>query len=275
MIAVLIVLAGLVAAYFALTAGKRPSSDEKWITSWQYAHRGLHDQECPENSIAAFREAVACGYGIELDVRLTKDGKVVVFHDADLRRLTGADGTVENSTFAELQKLRLSGTDEQIPLFADVLAVVDGRVPILVEIKAQGVHSADIDSKTMQLLRSYQGKYALQSFSPFSVRWFKKRAPWDPRGQLSSTFRPWEKGVPKLIQFCARHLLLNFLGRPNFISYCRDGLRAPVVQRLRRHGLPVIAWTVRSASEAAQALALCDTIIFEGFRPVRRGAHEA
>lgn len=275
MIVVLICAAAVIAGYYVLTAGKRPSSAEQWLTGWLYAHRGLHDADRPENSMAAFREAAENGYGIELDVRLTKDGYVVVLHDADLRRMTGACGTVESSTYEELSKLRLAGTQEHIPLFSDVLEMVSGRVPLLVEIKTEGMHSSSINRKTSQLLRFYKGKYALQSFSPFSVRWFRKCAPWDPRGQLSSTFRPWEKGVPKIVQFCARHLLLNFLGRPNFISYCRDGLHAPVVQRLRRHGLPVLAWTVRSASEAAQARKLCDTIIFEGFRPVRWSSHEA
>lgn len=262
----LVCIAGAAAAYLLFTAGKRPAPDERWVDKWLYAHRGLHNEDRPENSMAAFKAAVQAGYGIELDVRLTADNIVVVFHDSDLKRMTGTEGTVESQTLRELRRLRLGGTEETVPTLEEVLRTVDGRVPLLIETKNLGLGDA-LEQHTMKLLRPYKGKYALQSFSPFAVRRFRKCAPWDPRGQLSSTFRPRERGVSRIMQFCVRHLLTNFIGRPNFISYAWDGLNSWVVRRLRRRGLPVLAWTVRSASEAAQAMPLCDTIIFEGFLP--------
>lgn len=265
-IIVLCICAAAVAAYFLMTAGRRPNPDEQWLTKWCYAHRGLHDDTRPENSMVAFEAAIEAGYGIELDVHLSKDGVVMVFHDDDLERMTGRKGRIEDMTFEELEKLRLAGTDQRIPRFEDVLSMVAGQVPLLIETKNLGFGSS-LQRKMMALLSSYRGKFALQSFSPFSVHWFRKKAPWDPRGQLSFTFTPYEGHVPRIAQFFVRHLLGNFLGRPNFISYGSEGLDSPVVRRLRRHGLPVLAWTIRSAKEAAKARPLCDTIIFEGFRP--------
>lgn len=252
-----------------MTSGKKPSAEKSWITSWLYAHRGLHDGKRPENSLAAFKAAMEAGYGIELDVRLSIDGEVMVFHDDDLMRMAGDPGSIETHTAAELAELRLQGTDEHIPRLAEVLQLVDGKVPLLIETKAMKMNSP-LHWKVRDILLSYDGKYALQSFSPFAMCWFRRKSPWETRGQLSYTFPPGEDDYPAIAKFFAKHLLGNFLGRPNFISYGCEGLSRPVIRRLRRRGLPILAWTVRSPSEAARVSSMCDTIIFEGFRPAPR-----
>lgn len=267
-------VAGAVAVYLYATAGIKPTPQQAWLTQWLYAHRGLHDSRYPENSMGAFRAAVGHGYGIELDVHVTSDGEVVVFHDSDLRRMVGLDGSIENMTYDEVRKLRLAGTEEGIPRLADVLEMVDCRVPLLIETKNMG-SSKDLEECTLRLLQGYRGMFAVQSFSPIAMRWFRRQAPGMLRGQLSSTFRPREKGFVCIIQFLVGHLLGNFLSRPNFISYGQAGLHWPVVRRLRRSGLPVLAWTIRSAEEMQRVEPLCDTIIFEGFDPREVAHHEA
>lgn len=260
-------LCGLGALYIWIVAGKRPYDEDRWLTAWLYAHRGLHDEKRPENSMGAFEAAAAHGYGIELDVRISSDDEVVVFHDDDLRRMTGQAGSVETTAAETLTQMQLSETNERIPALKDVLALVNGRVPLLVEIKSTMVRWPRLEEKTLELLRQYRGRYALQSFSPMAVWWYRKNDHCDLRGQLSSRFSPRLADVPRILQFLVQHLLTDFLTRPNFISYEKDGLKAPVLRLIRLARVPVLAWTVRSAKEAEQAAPLCSTIIFEGFCP--------
>lgn len=260
--------AACVGAYLCMTA---PGPDASaWLTKWKYAHRGLHDSDRPENTLSAFSAAIEAGYGIELDVHLTADGEIVVFHDSDLKRMTGIPGRPEKKKLSELRALRVGGTDEKIPLLSEVLDLTAGRVPLLIETKTSG-RAGKLEKGVRALLRTYKGKTAVQSFSPFSICWFRKEAPAENRGQLSCSFTRFRGSVPRSFLFIVKHLLLNFLCRPNFISYGTDGLGNEVVRRLRRGGTPILAWTVRSAEEEARVAPLCDTIIFEGFRP--RGWH--
>lgn len=140
-----------------------------------YAHRGLHNRKAgvPENSMKAFANAVEKGVGIEFDVQLTKDGKVVVFHDASLKRVCGVDGLVQDHTYQELQAFGLMDTDERIPLLEDVLALTDGKIPLLVEIKSE-TFDTTVAEKTDALLRKYKGEYVIESFHPWILHWYKK-----------------------------------------------------------------------------------------------------
>lgn len=265
--ATLIVLAAIAVViavlYFLLTRGEPVKS---WLTEYRYAHRGLHGGSVPENSMPAFELAAEKGYGIELDVHLSRDGLPVVFHDDNLERMTGVDKPVSDLTSIELANLSLAGSSEGIPLFSDVLKLVAGRVPILVEIKNTG-RAGELEKKTYELLKNYSGRFAVQSFSPFSVRWFKENAHGVLRGQLSARFDDMKKHLPAYQIFGLKNLLVNILARPNFISYEINSLPKGVVSRLRKKGIAVLGWTVRSEDEREKAIRYCDTVIFENIRP--------
>ena len=151
-----------------------------------YAHRGLHDNssDAPENSMKAFRKAVEAGYGMEMDVQLTKDDKLVVFHDATLKRMCGVDGNVWDYTLEELQGFRLKNSEEKIPAFSEVLKLVDGKVPLIIEYKMDRPLTKVCELGN-ELLREYKGVYCIESFHPFALMWYRKHRPDVMRGQLS------------------------------------------------------------------------------------------
>lgn len=212
----------------------------------KFAHRGYHSSKhlIPENSLAAFKAAARHKYGIELDVHLTRDGEVAVFHDDTLKRLCGADGRIESYTYSELQQFFLLHTSEKIPLLSDVLAFVDGRVPLLIELKIPGP-SLRICEKTCEILKSYKGPYLIQSFNTMGLCWFRLHAPHILRGQLSSNLTADQTGEPYILKFMAKHLLFNFLGRPDFISYKLKDLPEISVWICRRiFRTPVAVWTL-------------------------------
>lgn len=243
----------------------RPS-DQTWLCNWYYAHRGLHSKEFPENTIGAFRAACEAGFGIELDVHLSRDGTVVVVHDHDLRRLAGREAQPEDLTAEELAALSILGSGFGVPTLQEVLELVGGRVPLLIELKNRGL-SGPLEVRVHEEMQNYTGQYAVQSFSPFSMRWFMKHDPQRLRGQLSCLHSIEETGVHWFPLFLARHLLTDWICRPNFISYCRHYIDTSIIRRLRREGIPVLAWTVENQKEAQQVEPYCDAIIFQLFDP--------
>lgn len=233
-----------------------------------YAHRGLHNKEkgIPENTMAAFARAVQAGYGIELDVQLTKDGKAVVFHDFDLKRVCSVDGQVDDYTYEELQSFPVAGTRERIPLLKDVLELVDGRVPLLVEMKYKDFGSR-ICEKADALLQKYQGEYVIESFHPWALMWYKKHRPDVCRGQLSMNFQK-QEGKYHPAQILASHLMFNFLGKPDFVSYDVRNKKEISKNLCRKwFSCPCAAWTIRSQKQLEQARSCYDSFIFEGFMP--------
>lgn len=278
MIAALIVLLCLAALMlFAVAPGRADAAAAAPFLGRRFAHRGLYskDQSVPENSLTAFRLAMEADYGVELDVHLTADGLLAVFHDDDLSRMCGAAGAVEEHTYAELSALRLMGTDERIPLLSEVLAVIAGRGPIILELKRGGRNDALCET-VRDALRDYPGDVCIESFDPFIVRWWRKNAPEYFRGQLSATFSEMRKGTSGINAFLLSRLLLDFLARPQFIAY---GLcdRKPLTVRLceRMGGVPV-TWTCHSPEDERGA-----AVIFEHYRPAPRfdaspkgGAHQ-
>ena len=247
-----------------MTAGKKPK--QQWLVEYRYAHRGLHDETYPENTIPAFLKAAAQGYAIELDVHLSKDGELVVFHDGLLERMTGKQGRVEDYTAKELQTFTLGKTRYTIPLLKEVLEQINGGVPILIETKNEGM-GGKLEVQLYEMMRKYQGRYAVQSFSPFSIGWFKKNAPEVLRGQLSGGFAAGAEHIAKINRVLLSQLLTNFLCRPNFISYEEKRVNACVVQRLKKGGIPVLCWTVRSEAQEKEARRYANTVIFEGYCP--------
>ena len=228
-----------------------------------FAHRGLHseDKSIPENSLEAFRLAAAAGYGVELDVQLSKDGQVVVFHDDTLDRVCGVHARVEEKSFAELKLFRLCGTEQRIPLLTEVLDVIRGRGPLIVELK-NGSRNRELCEKTYAILSEYEGQVCIESFNPRIVRWFRFHARDLVRGQLATTVADYGDAVSKPTAFLLSRCLLNFLSRPQFIAY-RIGRRPPIVRLSEALGAMRFGWTAHN-SRAERGR---DAVIFEFYRP--------
>lgn len=235
-----------------------------WIRQRPIAHRGLHDAERPENSLAAFEAAARSGYPIELDVHRTRDDGVVVFHDETLARMTGAAGRVEHHGLAELAALRLAGGDERIPTLAQALETVAGRVPVVIEVKNDG-EVGPLEQLVLRDIRAYGGEVAVQSFNPFSVAWFRDAAPELTRGLLASDFE--DTTLPRYQKFLLRRLLLAPLCAPHYIGYDLNALPYWPADIARRLGLALVAWTIRTPLELQRAGTVADNVIFEGVRP--------
>ena len=263
MTAVLIFLAALVvlaAVYLILirpTGRKMPAA-----LRCEYAHRGLHGGEIPENSMAAFAAACDAGYGIELDVQLSRDGEVMVFHDDTLTRMTGQDARLASMTAAELAALRLGGTDAGIPRFAEVLALVRGRVPILVELKGESLDTS-LCEKTAALLRDYAGAYCFESFNPLLVGGMKKYLPEARRGILYTNVCK-AKGKVSALNLLLTAMALNIAARPDFIAYDKAERRAlPVRITTGLLCAEKFVWTMHGDAERADAAAHGEHAIFE------------
>ena len=258
---ILAVLAAAIVLYLVLIA---PSSSKgiKEYRGVRFAHRGLHGNGRAENSMSAFRAAVEAGYGIELDVRLSKDGELVVFHDDTLTRVAKIEGRVDEFTADELATFKLSDTEDTVPRFSDVLRLVDGRVPLLVEIK-EDAGKKDVSTKAAEMLREYKGKFIVESFNPLSLGNFHKYCPDVALGVLSMNYFKEEK-YRKPLYFILKHLLINRAAHPSFIAYCHTD-RSPSLWILRHvFGVTTFAWTVRSPEEEKKALeAGFDGVIFE------------
>ncbi len=233
----------------------------------RYAHRGLHDDKIPENSLAAFRAAVEGGYGIELDVRLSKDGKLVVFHDEDLQRMIGTHGKTTDFTAVELAGMSLLGTEEGIPQLKEVLNLVDGKVPLLIEIK-ETAEETDVAPMLAMLLRSYEGPYIVESFNPLSLHRFGKILPHVPRGILSHSYHKYPE-FEGILYFALEFLLLNRICCPSFVAFQKNHTKLNLSFQLTRlMGAATFAWTVNSEEEEKAAFAAgFDTVIFEGYKP--------
>ncbi len=265
----LVLLAGL---YLFLIAPGRKRPDASALTGWLYAHRGLHGGDVPENSLGAFSRAVEAGYGIELDVQLTRDGFLVVHHDASLKRVCGADLRICDITFEELCRHPLPD-GSCVPLFSDVLTLVGGRVPLIVEVKHHGGAARNAAS-ALQQLGAYGGPYCVESFHPLAMRYFRLHAPDVVRGQLAmgGARQPGETGF--IAYFALKHLLVNSLSRPHFVAYSCPEDHTLAMWLMRRCFHPLLAaWTLRSQEALDGALARGYQLpIFEGFTPRRDGA---
>lgn len=265
---VVIICILLIVLYFAAIMPRmkrRPDYD--YLRNVYYAHRGLHDNEsqAPENSMAAFHKAVEAGYGIELDVQLTKDRVPVVFHDESLKRVCGAPGNVRDYTYVQLRQFTLCESQERIPLFAEVLKLVDGKVPLIVEIKIHEDYTM-VCKHVDAVLRGYTGPYCMESFHPQAVLWYKQHRPRVVRGQLSSNLVVEEK--PSLAYFLVTYLLTNFLSKPDFIAY--DHKYVDNVSRIlcrKLYKALSVAWTIKSQEELNRVRDDFDLFIFEGFVP--------
>ena len=264
------IILGILLLFFALflffiaPGSKRRKEMEKY-KGVKFAHRGLHGNGIAENSLSAFRAAADAGYGIELDVRLSSDGVVVVFHDDTLDRMTAEKGRVDSKTAEELSKIRLADTEDTVPTFTEVLEVINGRVPLLVEIK-EDAKRTDVVAKTAEILQNYSGDYIVESFNPLALAEFKSLMPNVLVGVLSQNFMS-EDEYKKPLYFLLQCLLLNVVCRPDFIAFNHKHYKNASLKLVRAlFCATTVAWTVRSEQEEKAArLHGFDTVIFENY----------
>jgi len=228
-----------------------------FITGRPFAHRGLHGGTVPENSRAAFAAAIAAGHGIECDVQTSRDGEAFVFHDAELDRLTLERGPITERPAAALARIKLACGTEMLPRLSEMLGLVGGKAPILIELKAPDHRVIAICLAVRRALEGYRGPAAVMSFNPDVGRWFGQHAPRIVRGLVVT-----EEGRRGLRKRAARHLAL-WRARPDFLAYDVRDLPSPFAAAARARGLPVLTWTVRNAADERNATAHADQIIYE------------
>lgn len=238
------------------------------LTGAAIAHRGLWSADgAPENSLGAFQHAVERGYGVELDVQLSADGEAVVFHDETLERLTGRSGRVRDHSVRDLQAMHLSGADETIPTLAEALAVIGHHSLVLIELKTPSGDVGGLEKRVNDILLDHKGPTAVVSFNAYSLAWFADHRPQVLRGLNSHAYGAGEMRMSADAVRSLRALEHVKIARPQFLSLGLDMLPSPEAAALRARGLPVIAWTVRSADDWERVRDGCDNLIFEGFTP--------
>lgn len=228
-----------------------------FLKAQPFAHRGLHGGQLVENSRAAFSAAMALGHGIETDVQAARGGEAIVFHDATLDRLTAASGSVASHTPAELARVLLRDTDEGIPSLSEILALVGGKVPLLIEVKVSGARVTRLCLSVRGALKDYQGPAAVMSFNPLVGAWFRQQAPGIVRGLVIT-----EEGS-RSVQGRMKRWAAMISAKPDFLAYDVRDLPSRFAAAARRRGLPVLTWTVRTADDERRASAHADRAIYE------------
>ena len=231
---------------------------DSWLLTTPVAHRGLHNELYGENSMGAYKNAIANGYPIEMDVQLSKDGVALCFHDDSLERVCGKKAYINDLTHEEIKELKILNTQEGIPTFEDFLKEVNGQVPLMIEIKQQRSKEYDIAKKVVDALKDYKGEFVVQSFDPFIMQRVKKYAPHILRGQLGGV--P-ERGNLSWVKYTVvKKLTFNFLSKPDYINYYLNHM--PINKKT-----PTVCWTVRTEEDLALARKLNVNFVFESVNP--------
>lgn len=268
-ISVSVVCLSVVIAVLFVLALKGRSGFADWdiLGAKPFAHRGLHDDLKPENSLVAFKAAKEKGYGAEFDVHLLKDGTLAVFHDSDLKRMTGKEGTIEDLDGYRLREYHLRGTDEVIPTFDDVLEVFDGNEPLVIELKHHGKNAAELCRAVCNRLDSYKGVYCIESFDPRCILWLKRNRPDIVRGFLSQSPGRYEN-LPGILGLFLGNLLFNFVIKPDFVAYRFDDRRRAAFKICTTvWKVKGVLWTIDSEVQYKAAAEDNCLQIFEGFEP--------
>lgn len=264
----LLLFVPLLSLYLLSLRGRTGHQGFSALRGWAYAHRGLHGDGAPENSMEAFRRAKNAGYGIELDVHLLKDGNLAVIHDSLLLRTTGQEGRIEDLATEDLSDFKLEGTDFTIPTFQEVLDLYDGCAPLIVELKEAG-NCQELCQRVCDVLDDYAGMYCVESFDPRCVRWFRANRPDIIRGQLAENyFKTKNSKLPFVLKLLLSNNMLNFLTRPDFVAYRysdRRGLSNYLCRKLWR--LKSVYWTLKDQNEFDETLKQNALPIFEDFCP--------
>lgn len=258
----------LIALYLLAIRCRSGHPGLKDLQGWSYAHRGLHGDGIPENSMAAFRAALDNGYGIELDIHLLKDGNLAVIHDSLLNRTTGMPGYVEDLTTEQLKDYHLEGTEETIPEFMDVLTLFNGKAPLIIELKPENGNHAALAEAACKMLETYKGVFCMESFDPRCMAWLKKNRPDIIRGFLAENFFRSKNDLPDYLRFALTYCLTNLLCVPDFVAYKfadRNNLSNKLCLKLwKAQG---VSWTLKTQAEYDAAVSEGLLPIFEGFRP--------
>lgn len=264
LIIILVISVLILLFLFLIFPSLRRHKDREILNGLYIAHRGLHNIEkgIPENSIPAFKDAVLKGYAVEIDIHLTKDNKVVVFHDDTALRMCGVDKKICQMTLEEIKTLNLSSTGIKIPTLEECLETIDGKVPLLIEVKYDEGTSVKLCETAETLLKTYKGKYFIQSFYPQILYWYRKNRPDICRGQLSSAFIG-DKFYKKL----SGCLIFNFLSRPDFVSYEHNFATHICRQLVTKLGAFPIGWTFENQNELDKGKKYFKSYIFENFIP--------
>ena len=268
MIPVVIILLFLAMVYLGSIGGRTAHPGLADLRGWSYAHRGLHGEGRPENSMAAFRAALEGGYGIELDIHLLKDGNLAVIHDSALKRTTGREGRIEDLTTEDLKNYPLEGTEETIPTFREVLDLYAGKAPLIVELKPVAGNHAALTEAACTMLEGYRGVYCMESFDPRCVSWLKKNRPKIIRGQLAENFFKSGSTMSSTLKIVLTHSLTHFFTMPDFTAYKfadRKNLSTLICRKL--YGVQGVSWTIRSKEDYNTAVKEGWLPIFENFIP--------
>ncbi len=236
-----------------------------WLKETYITHRGLHGVlGLIENTRKSFIEAINHGFGIEIDTNILKDGTVVVFHDKNLKRLCGVDRYLKDVTYDEIKDLNIIGTDEHIPTLTEILNLIDGKVPLLIEIKPFGNKKKHAKA-VKTALAAYPYTVAVQSYDPSIVYWFKKHGNDLIRGQISEYFT--ESNMSPLMRRLLRRMVFNFLTKPDFINYRLEDMPNKYIEKAKQQGLLVLAYAARSPKALVYARKAFDNAVFENFIP--------
>ena len=231
---------------------------DSWLLNTPIAHRGLHNETYGENSMGAYKNAIENGCPIEMDIQLSKDGVLLCFHDDSLERVCGKKAFINDLTYEEIKQLKILNTQEGVPTFEEFLKVVDGKVPLLIEIKLQRSKQYDIALKTVEALKGYKGEFVIQSFDPRIMGKVRKYAPSIIRGQLAC--KPERKSMTFIKYLVVRYMLLNCVSKPDFIHYALNDM--PI-----KTNKPTICWTIRTKEDLAKARKLGVNFVFETVNP--------
>lgn len=264
---IIIILAILVIAYIVMLVGRTGQPGLAELRKWDYAHRGLHADGVPENSMAAFKAALDAGYGIEFDLHLLADGNLGVMHDASLKRTANATVFMEDLRTEDLGKYHLLGTSETIPEFRQVLELFDGKAPLIIELKSERDNYAKLTQTACEMLDGYKGPYCIESFDPRCILWLKQNRPDIIRGQLSENFLRSKVSAKWFLRFVMTYYLSNFLNRPDFIAYNFKDRKNPSIWLCKKLGIQPVAWTIRSQEDFDIAKRDGWIPIFENFIP--------
>lgn len=252
----------------ALMPRRKAPAQIQELKTWRYAHRGYHNTSLPENSLGAFRRAADEGFGVELDVHLSKDGKLIVHHDESLLRLCGTDANICDLTSDELAPFRLNGTEEPVPHLDQVLQIFENKAPLVIELKTKGGNAAALCDAVMQQLANYKGLYCIESFDPRVLLHMKKHYPQVVRGQLSENYFRHKAVLNPVLKFLLHNLLLNFLTKPDFIAFnVADWHDRSFTLCRRFYDVQVFGWTIRTKDEQRIVESDDGVIIFELFDP--------
>lgn len=270
-VSILIVLPALVLLWLlALMPRVSGKPDLKPLKNRCYAHRGYYekDQSIPENSMPGFARAVENHFGVELDVHLTKDGRLAVLHDESLKRMCGREVTLSELNSGELKNYPLAGTQYTVPLFEDVLRLIDGKIPMIIEVKPYGGNIAALCERLCRELEGYTGVYCIESFDPRAVYWFRRHRPSLVRGQLAMRAKSYGKEANPFQAFLLANLLTSFVTKPDFIAYCVEGRKNLCFRLCKKlYHVQEFAWTVRSKKDLQEVAGTGGLSIFEHFDP--------